>query len=92
MGPTIDVIRDALAEAQPLLPVGRARADTSAHCRRIRKFVNAVRAMRVGTEPQRGQLDVAFNAKRAVQDTIAQPKLLAHPLDIVIEIPLADAG
>jgi NTE family protein len=89
---TIAVNLDAPAEAQPLQPVRPARAADSAYRQRILKFVNAVRPARLRPAPQRGPLDVAFTAMQAMQDTIAQLKLSAHPPDVVIEIPRNACG
>ena len=42
--------------------------------------------------PQRGPLHVAFTAMQHMQDTIAQLKLMAHPPDVVIDIPRNACG
>ena len=89
---TIAVNLDAPAEAQPLAPVRPTQAANSAYRQRILKFVNAVRPARVQAVPQRGPLDVAFTAMQAMQDTIAQLKLSAHPPGVVIEIPRNACG
>jgi NTE family protein len=89
---TIAVNLDAQAEAQPRAPLRPAQTANSAYRQRILKFVNGVRPARVQATPQRGPLDVAFTAMQAMQDTIAQLKLSAHPPNVVIEIPRNACG
>ena len=89
---TIAINLDAPANTQSPRPARPAQAGNSAYRQRIQKFVNAVRPARAQAAPQRGPLDVAFTAMQAMQDTIAQLKLSAHPPDVVIDIPRNACG
>jgi NTE family protein len=89
---TIAVNLDGPSEARPAPATRPAQVGKSSHRRRILKFVNAVRPVRVQNPGPRGPLDVAFTAMQTMQDTIAALKLSAHPPDVTIEIPRNACG
>lgn len=84
---TVAVNLSAPAELRPLPRASAPTVKGGANWRRIRGFIESLKATRKPGNRSLGPIDIAFESMQMMQDTIARLKIAANLPDVIVEIP-----